>query len=123
MKRTPLNRSTKPLARSRINHKPAPPGFPEPVRMQARLRSGGVCEVGSEKCTGTAYHFHHRKLRRHKDHSLANCLYACPKCHQYIHAEVLLSYLMGWLVQEWLHPADVMVKRGKLYQHFHPPQH
>lgn len=124
MKRTPLKRKT-PLKPGKPKPgrvtKPGPsgsgrrtadPGFPEPVRLAVRRRSGGRCEVQSRVCTGKAVHLHHRKLRRHKDHSEANALHACRACHDHIHANPSKAYLMGWLVHEWLDPADVPVKRG-----------
>jgi hypothetical protein len=117
MKRTELRRKTplkagKPLARSRIARKPPPHGFPEEVRMIVRRRCGGRCEVGSEVCTGRAEHLHHRKLRRHKDHSEANALYCCQPCHLHIHQYVTKAYLMGWLVHATYDPALVPVKPG-----------
>jgi 5-methylcytosine-specific restriction endonuclease McrA len=123
VKRTPLKRKT-PLKPGRpkpsrvkapklVRHHGGPGGFPEPVRLAVRLRSGGKCEVKSRVCTGDAAHFHHRKLRRHKDHSAVNCLHACRACHDHIHANPSKAYLMGWLVHEWLDPAEVMVKRGE----------
>ena len=102
----------KALARTRMNKKPPPQGFPEEVRMFVRRRSGGRCEVGSSVCTTTAQHFHHRKLRRHKDHTSVNCLYSCSSCHAYIHAHPTMSYLMGFLVHSWDEPGEIPVKRG-----------
>lgn len=96
-----------------MKRKPPPLGFPEQVRMFVRRRSGGRCEVASRHCTGDASHFHHRKLRRHKDHSSANCLYVCAPCHRYIHDQMgEAAYLMGWLVHSWDDPAVVPVKHG-----------
>lgn len=81
--------------------------------MFVRQRSGGKCEVGSSVCTrGDASEFHHRKLRRYKDHSSVNCLFACKPCHGHIHANPSMSYLLGWLVHGWDEPAEVPVKRG-----------
>lgn len=80
--------------------------------MFVRRRSGGKCEVGSAVCTGTAQHFHHRKLRAHKDHTSINCLYACGSCHTLIHSRPAMSYLLGWLVHGWDDPAEIPIKRG-----------
>lgn len=112
MKRnTPLKRG-KPLARSRIQKKARPNGFPERTRLAVRRRSGGRCEAGSKHCSGPAAHLHHRKLRRHKDHSVVNALHVCRACHEHIHANPGVAYLMGWLVHEWADPAQVPAKRG-----------
>jgi predicted metal-binding protein len=100
------------MKRGRMKRKPPPGGFPEEVRMFVRRRSGGKCEVGSSVCTEKAAHFHHRKLRRHKDNSSINCLYACQPCHTLIHDKVQMSYLLGWLVHSWDDPAEIPVKRG-----------
>lgn len=113
MKRTPLKRKTQLRARAATKRvKPtarsAPPGFPEEVRMQVRFRSRGECEVKSKVCTGTAAHFHHRKLRRHKDHTAANCLYACRACHDHIHANPTKAYLMGYLLRSTDDPLAIL---------------
>lgn len=112
MKRTPLKRG-KPLARKRMDRKPAPAGFPESVRMGARRRSGGRCEIRTAVCTGEAAHFHHRKLRASKDHSLVNCLHLCRACHDRVHAHPTTAYLMGWLVHAWEDPMEIPVKVGE----------
>lgn len=105
---------SKPLKRSRMKRSPSPPGFPEPVRMFVRRRSGGKCEVRSRVCSGVPQHFHHRKLRRHRDHTSANCLYVCAACHRYIHDQMgEAAYLMGWLVKSWDDPAQVPIRRGE----------
>ena len=105
---------SKPLKRSRMKRKPPPHGFPEEVRMSVRRRSGGRCETHSRACTGEAHHFHHRKLRRHKDHSAVNCLHVCTSCHRYIH-DVMgeAAYLMGWLVRSFEDPAEIPVRKGE----------
>lgn len=101
------------MKRSGIKRKAPPPGFPEEVRMAIRLRSGGRCEVQSAVCTGKAGKGpHHRKLRRHKDHSAENGLDVCDSCHRYIHDHPALGYLMGWLVHEWADPALVPYRPG-----------
>lgn len=100
------------MKRSRMKKKPPPGGFPEEIRMFVRQRSGGRCEVNSSVCTGEAAHFHHRKLRAHKDHSSVNCLFACTRCHVLIHAEPTMAYLLGWMVHGWDDPGEIPVKRG-----------
>ena len=102
------------MARSRKKRpaKPSPNGFPEETRMAIRHRSGGRCEVQWSGCVEVASHFHHRKLRRHKDQSEVNCLHACQPCHTAIHANPGKAYLMGVLVHAWDDPALIPVKRG-----------
>lgn len=80
--------------------------------MAVRRRSGGHCEAQSKHCTGEAAHFHHRKLRRHKDQSVVNCLHVCSACHRHIHDDTGKAYLMGWLVRSFDDPAAVPIKRG-----------
>lgn len=112
MKRTPLKRG-KPLKRSRMKKKPPPQGFPQDVRLAVRRRSKERCETESVVCTGAAEHFHHRKLRRHKDHSAINCLHVCRACHFYIHDQMgNAAYLMGWLVHSWDDPASIPARKG-----------
>ncbi len=106
----------KAMTRSRMAKKPPPQGFPEAVRVAVRLRSGGRCEAELRTCTGVAQHFHHRKLRRFKDHSAANCLHVCSADHDHIHANPTKSYLMGHLLHEWQDPATTPVKRGSNHQ-------
>lgn len=75
-------------------------------------RSGGACEaLISSVCVGTGQAFHHRKLRRHGDHSAANCLHVCRPCHDFIHANVEVAYGVGLLVHSWDDPAAVAVAR------------
>jgi hypothetical protein len=115
MKRTPLKRK-KPLKQgsSKRGRTRSPGDFPEPVRIAASRRSGWRCEVGSSVCTGKAAHFHHRKLRSHRDQSLVNCLHVCATCHNYIHnAGISVAYMMGWLLHSWQDPAEVPVLFGE----------
>lgn len=92
--------------------KRSPNEFPDDVKLAARRRSGGRCEVRSNVCNGVAAHFHHRKLRRHKDQRLVNLLHACDSCHRHIHDNVGVSYLMGWLVHSYDDPAVVPARHG-----------
>lgn len=115
-----LQRKT-PMKRTGFKSKPKSGGskkrgggneFPESTRQVVRARSGGRCEVRSLACTGTAAHFHHRKLKRHKDQRPINCLHACTPCHRHIHDNTGKSYLMGWLVHSWAEPADIPSRYG-----------
>lgn len=123
MKRSsPLKRG-KPLARSRLKAKQSAGGFPDHVRVQARVRSGGICEAGSSACTGKAAHFHHRKLRRFKDHSIQNCLHVCAPCHRWIHdEEPEVARMMGWLLNSWDDPAERPILKGDSWNTHHRSQ-
>lgn len=124
VKRAPLKRKTplkqgKALARSRLRAKQPSGGFPEEVRVAARLRSKGICEAGTRACIGQASHFHHRKLRRFKDHSLINCLHVCYPCHLHIHGNVLVSMAMGWIIASWEEPSEKLPRKGDRWRDFH----
>lgn len=120
LKRTQMRRTAP--SRSALGKNPLPPkakskprrmGFTDEVKAEGRRRSGNLCEVRAEGCTGRATEFHHRKLRRHGDHTLANLLHACYGCHHdKIHNDVMKAYMMGWLVRSTLDPANVPVRRG-----------
>lgn len=64
-------------------------------------RSRGMCEAETPLCRGVAEAFHHRKLRRHGDHSVDNILHVCGlgACHTYVHEHVAESYERGWLLR------------------------
>jgi hypothetical protein len=121
-RKAPLKRG-KPLARSRLRSKQPAGGFPEEVRVKARRRSGGICEAGSLACTGKAAHFHHRKLRRFKDHSLINCLHVCAPCHQFIHDEhPEIARMFAWLLNSWDDPAELLPLKGDRWNEHHRSQ-
>lgn len=95
--------------RRQVASKPAETGdWSTDVRKEVRLRSRGVCELG---CNRPATEMHHRKLRRHGDHSAINCLHVCANHHRWIHDHVFDSYQLGWLVRSTLDPAAVVVER------------
>jgi hypothetical protein len=112
--RKPLKRG-KGLARTQWKRKPVLPDkdrtvaarkprkrAPDPITpaVTAALyeRSGGHCEVRVEGvCTGWGTHRHHRLLRRHGDHTLANLLHVCTPCHDWVHGHPKASYAKGWL--------------------------
>lgn len=112
----------KATARSRLKKKKPAHGFPEEVRVAARQRSGGICEVGSSACNGKATHLHHRKLRRFKDHTLVNALDSCRACHELIHSEPQMAYMMGWLVHSWQEPRDHLPMKGDRWNEHHRSQ-
>lgn len=115
MKRTPpKKREARP---SKLPPAPAvearPTDFSSETRAALALRSGGRCEVQMPGCCGkrpgAKLQAHHRKRRRHGDHSLANAIHACMNCHtalpMAIHADIVVAYKNGWLVREQLDPA------------------
>lgn len=107
---TPLGRGTTPLARSTVAAKR--PAAPDPVtpatRAAVRARSGGRCEAGVVRtCAGVAQHVHHRKLRRHGDHTVPNLLDVCLFCHDAIHGRPAWSYEHGFLVRGHDDPARI----------------
>lgn len=105
------------MKRTGFTKKAPPGGFHEKVKLEVSRRSKGICEVGSRVCTGKAQHYHHRKLRRSKDHRAINCLHVCNACHSLIHdREPRLAMMMGWLVSQWGDPATVPVIRGEKYK-------
>lgn len=112
MKRSPMKRTKSPRQSRPKRQKRSPNEFPDDVKLAARRRSGGRCEARSNVCDGTAAHFHHRKLRRHKDQRLVNCLHVCGSCHRHIHDQVGVSYLLGWLVHSYADPAGVPARLG-----------
>lgn len=70
------------------------------TRAAVYARSGGMCEAPvSDRCTGQGVSLHHRKLRRHGDHSEANLIHLCAFCHHDTHANPARSYLNGWLLR------------------------
>lgn len=128
MKRSPLKRGTKQLARTtrltvktRVKPKRDTPrrqnreaedsgenDWSAEVRREVRLRSRGVCEVWG--CNFMADQMHHRKLRRFGDHRAVNALHVCNTHHAWIHANPYESYASGLLVRSTLDPADVPVE-------------
>jgi len=57
------------------------------------------------RCGTKAVHLHHRKLRRHGDHSQANLVPLCFRCHDWAHANPAEAYETGWLVRSFDDPA------------------
>lgn len=102
MKRTPLNRR-QPLRRNPFPRRPPRKStvIPSTVRAEVEARSGGLCEVRAEGCTGRALHKHHR-LRRSQggQHTVANVTDACPWCHLIaIHGNPEWAYENGWMIR------------------------
>jgi len=84
-------------------------GFDEKVSQEIMYRSRLNCEARLEGCDGRGRHLHHRKLRRHGNHTAANGLHVCPICHDQIHANPAMSYERGLLVHSWADPVDIPV--------------
>ena len=69
------------------------------AREQVWERSRGLCEVMADGCWREASQLHHRKLRRHGDHSPGSLLAVCVPCHDHIHRHPAESYARGWLIK------------------------
>ena len=93
------------------------PKLTQATREKVAYRSGGRCELAFAGCWGSEdLHVHHRKLRRHGDHTPENLIHACGHCHTLVHDEVGTAQQMGWLVSEWDDPASVpWLRRGELW--------
>src|SRR4051794_9411784 len=76
------------------------PVTPE-VRATVRARAHGRCEL----CGATGTAVHHRKLRRHGDHSVPNLVLLCGTCHSKVHTRGSWSYENGWLLRAHQDPA------------------
>lgn len=118
MKRTPIERGTSQLKRSRWTPKPTPDPIAPETRGEVAARSGGLCEARvSWECAGMAQHLHHRKRRRHGDHTAANLLHVCWSCHDVIHNPSWAglaadwSYRCGYLLRSTDDPTSVLVRR------------
>ena len=65
----------------------------------------GLCEARIKGiCGGRADHRHHRKLRRHGDHSPANMLPVCFRCHDHIHRNPRWAISYGLIIPSWDDP-------------------
>lgn len=93
MKRVPLKRSTKPLARRKgLKATPSKRARPdEPLTPWCEIGIPGIC-------TGLTQHRHHI-LRRSAGggDEAANTLDCDWACHAYVHAHPAISYERGWL--------------------------
>lgn len=100
MNRSPLPRRTRLRRRSPLRSRPSRT-IPARSAATVRQRSGGLCEVRAEGCTGQAQHFHHRRLRSqggsHEPDLIAHC---CAHCHLVaIHGNPAWAYAHGWLIR------------------------
>jgi hypothetical protein len=78
------------------------------ARREVRLRSKECCEA-RVKCEGVrAQHFHHRRRAGRVD-TVENLMHLCCRCHDWIHANIAKSFVLGWLVHSWADPAEVPV--------------
>jgi hypothetical protein len=79
--------------------------FSDDTRGVVRRRAGDRCELCKSKPIRA---FHHRKLRRHGDNSVENCLGLCTECHTVIHSNGSdYAYRHGLLLKSWDDPATV----------------
>lgn len=74
-------------------------------------RDGSRCVRCLRAVEGAPASIHHRKLRRHGDHSAANGIVLCGTgttgCHGWVHAHPELAYAHGWMVHSWDDPESV----------------
>lgn len=118
--RSALNREALPDQRRTVAQRKSRPTTPDPITPEVdaalRARSGGYCEARAvQDCSGYATHRHHRKLRRHGDHTLSNLLHVCTTCHDAIHGPLAASrqsYIRRWLLHAWDDPAAMPPIRG-----------
>jgi hypothetical protein len=75
-------------------------------------RSGRLCEVQTEVCTGFGQEWQHRKNRSQQGtwHA-SNGLDACSPCHAWIHANPHAALQNGWTVPSFADPAERPVLR------------
>lgn len=116
VRRTPLERGTTPLARSRT---PRPrrlkrPAMDPGLRHQVYARAGGRCDCCGTPLPGDGWHAHHRRLRsRGGADSLENLVALLPGHHEWAHAHPAAATALGLMVPSWADPAAVPVRRGE----------
>jgi HNH endonuclease len=68
-------------------------------RLEAADLAGGRCEASAAPtCTGRGEQAHHKRTRAQGGtNEVANLLWVCPYCHEFIHRNPALSYERGWL--------------------------
>jgi hypothetical protein len=64
------------------------------TRQLVHERSGGRCELRG--CHEEATHLHHRQLRRFGNHTPANLLDVCARCHDLIHSSTMTDAARQW---------------------------
>ncbi len=77
--------------------------MPFDVAEAVLARSEGACEAMIPGvCVGRAQHLHHRKMRSQGgDHTEANLIAICHRCHHHIHMNPAWSYERGLLIHGW----------------------
>lgn len=115
LRRTPLARGSSTLKRSPMPRASTPmrQRSAKTVKADAEYRrswvivdarSGGMCEVGADGCTGRAEHHHHRKMRSAGvDHSPENLFAVCGSCHFKAH-NASERFDRGWQLHSWETP-------------------
>lgn len=122
MKQTPLQRRT-PLKRGTTELKRTPfrRGMGQKAKANAaaldhatpalKARSMGRCEAGVPGvCTGTGEDRHHRRRVR-SDNRLANLMYLCRPCHDWIHRNPMQARTLGLLLVRYQDPEKVPVQK------------
>lgn len=96
MKRTPMNRSRRPL-RPVSDKRRARQARYALARQEVAERSGGRCEARVEGvCTGWLEHVHHRRLRSQGgSDDPSNLVACCNRCHAWAHAHPVAAAELG----------------------------
>lgn len=117
VRRTPLERGTTPLARSRTPRPRRLKRAPMDVglRHQVYVRAGGRCDCCGTPLPGDAWDAHHRVTRsRGGKDSLENLLALAHHCHMRWHQrDMAEARQRGLMVNTNADPAAVPVRRGE----------
>lgn len=82
------------------------------LRVVVYARDHGRCVRCSTNVDPITGELHHRQLRsRGGPDSGANCLWLCPVCHVWVHANVTAATVHGYLCPSWEDPALWPVRR------------
>ena len=88
------------------------PGVTAETREFVLRRDGGCVLARFEPghvCCGVV-EVHHRKLRRHGDHTAENLAALCTAGHRWVHDHPAVSYAHGLLLKSW----DYVIPLGEL---------
>lgn len=101
MKRSPMKRTARQLARSPIKpkRKVLDNEFTAAVKAEAWRRAGGHCEFPD--CSRTTWIVYHHRWQRGKGGpgTLGNCMVLCTPHHEHVHSHGTESYERGWLLR------------------------
>ena len=105
LRRTPINRGTSTLTRSRMKvYRPKP--TMATLRDLLQARSGGWCEARLFGCAGQATDVAHRISRKAggrpsgEDARLSNVAHLCRPCHRWTHDNPAAAYELGLMLRE-----------------------